>query len=111
MKHKPPPPTKPGSNAIDSKVNEHDKESKPLKLELGSGDMILMRGTTQANWLHSIPKRKSGEADRGRINITFRKAMVRGGTENYYQYNVGNGGVWRWDGRKGEMVSWMKPEG
>lgn len=62
-------------------------ESKPLKLPLGSGDMIVMRGPTQSNWLHSIPKRVGGESGRGRINITFRKAMVRGGTENYYQYN------------------------
>ncbi len=76
---------------------------KPLKLTLGSGDMVLMRGPTQANWLHSIPKRKGGEADKGRINITFRKALVRGGTENYYCYNVGNGGVWKWDIAAGEM--------
>lgn len=69
-----------------------------LKLPLGSGDMVLMRGTTQANWLHSIPKRSGkNEHDGGRINITFRQALVRGGTENYYQYNVGNGPVYKWD--------------
>lgn len=78
---------------------------KPLKLPLSSGDMVLMRGTTQANWLHSIPKRsgKGTGSEGGRINITFRKAMVRGGTENYYRYNVGEGGVWRWDGGAREM--------
>lgn len=49
----------------------------PLKLPLGSGDMVLMRGKTQAYWLHSIPKRAGkNEYDGGRINITFRKAMV-----------------------------------
>ncbi|PNS18575.1 S-methyl-5'-thioadenosine phosphorylase [Sphaceloma murrayae] len=80
--------------------------TKPLKLPLASGDMILMRGRTQSNWLHSIPKRKGGEADLGRINITFRKAMVKGGTENYYQYNVGTGHPFRWDENKGEMVPW-----
>lgn len=104
MKHKPIPPSikepKPGL-----------ENEKPLKLPLASGDMILMRGKTQANWLHSIPKRKGGESDRGRINITFRKAMVRGGTENYYQYNVGNGGVWRWDVFHGEMRPWVDPSG
>ena len=73
--------------------------------------MILMRGPTQSNWLHSIPKRKGGESDMGRINITFRKAMVKYGTENYYQYNVGNGGVWRWDNKKAEMVPWIKGKG
>ncbi len=94
MKHKPIPPK-------DGLVVE---ESKPIKLPLGPGDMILMRGTTQANWLHSIPKRAGPEASRGRINITFRKALVKGGTENYYQYNVGTGGCFRWDGKAEKMV-------
>lgn len=75
MKHKPVAP-KDGSAV---------PETKPIKLNLASGDMVLMRGETQANWLHSIPKRKGGDADKGRINITFRKAMVPGGTENYYR--------------------------
>jgi alkylated DNA repair dioxygenase AlkB len=81
-------------------------EPKPIKLLLGSGDMVLMRGRTQSNWLHSIPKRAGTEAGKGRINITFRKAMVKGGTENYYQYNVGSGGVFRWDGKGNKMVPW-----
>lgn len=80
--------------------------SPPLKLPLGSGDMVLMRGKTQANWLHSVPKRRGGEGGRGRVNVTFRKAMVRGGTENYYQYNVGGGPVYRWDEGRGEMRVW-----
>jgi hypothetical protein len=63
--------------------------------------MVIMRGSTQANWLHSIPKRKSGE---GRINITFRRAVVPAGTNNYYNYNVGGGGMYRWDERRGKMV-------
>ncbi|KAF7197121.1 DNA oxidative demethylase ALKBH2 [Pseudocercospora fuligena] len=83
-----------------------DSESKPMKLPLASGDMILMRGRTQSNWLHSIPKRKSGDADRGRINITFRRAMVKGGTENYYRYNVGDGGAYKWDSVNREMSAW-----
>ncbi|KAL8759437.1 MAG: hypothetical protein Q9199_000742 [Rusavskia elegans] len=101
MKHKPVPPQEndPVVNSI--------KSTKPLKLPLASGDMILMRGRTQANWLHSIPKRKGGESHQGRINITFRKAMVKGGTENYYQYNVGKGAVWRWDDAKREMMPWQ----
>ncbi|KAL8979408.1 MAG: hypothetical protein Q9177_006151, partial [Variospora cf. flavescens] len=102
MKHKPVPP-KDGDSAA-AEINN----AKPLKLPLASGDMVLMRGTTQANWLHSIPKRKGGESDRGRINITFRKAMVKDGTENYYQYNVGSGGVWKWDDRRKEMRPWQQ---
>ncbi|OKL57837.1 hypothetical protein UA08_07192 [Talaromyces atroroseus] len=77
---------------------------KPLKLPLASGDMIVMRGETQSNWLHSVPKRKGGEAGSGRINITLRKAVVPGGTENYYRYNVGDGGIYRWDNGKKEML-------
>lgn len=94
MKHKPIAPK-------DGVAVEH--EPKPIKLPLGSGDMVLMRGTTQKNWLHSIPKRANGE---GRINITFRKAMAKGGTENYYQYNVGTGGVFKWDAGAKKMVPW-----
>ncbi|KAI9669065.1 MAG: hypothetical protein M1831_000657 [Alyxoria varia] len=81
------------SNAADDKV----------KLPLNSGDMVLMRGRTQAGWLHSIPKRAGMGEREGRINITFRKALVKGGTDNYYQYNVGNGPVYRWNHNAGEM--------
>ena len=75
----------------------HPSESKPMKFSLGTGDMILMRGKTQSCWEHSIPKRKGGEAERGRINITFRRALTRAGTANYYKYNVGDGPVLSWD--------------
>lgn len=101
MKHKPVPPKD------NDPTCEQINNAKPLKLQLASGDMVLMRGKTQANWLHSIPKRKGGESDKGRINITFRKAMVKGGTENYYQYNVGKGDVWKWDDVKKEMRPWQ----
>ncbi|MCJ1469854.1 hypothetical protein MMC07_008497 [Pseudocyphellaria aurata] len=104
----PPSPSKlqpqPGSASTD----------KPLKFALASGDMMLMRGRTQSHWLHSIPKRavpssKSGPrsntaADPGRINITFRKAMTKAGTENYYCYNVGSGKVWKWDEGRVDML-------
>lgn len=96
MKHKPIPP---GPDA--------PPDPKQIKLPLGPGDMVLMRGKTQSMWLHSIPKRAGDEAKRGRINITFRKALVKGGTENYYQYNVGTGGVFRWSLKEKTMVLWM----
>jgi hypothetical protein len=100
MKHKPLQPNDPPL----------EKETTLIKMPLGSGDMVLMRGKTQSNWLHSIPKRtaKGGEAERGRINITFRRARVKGGTENYYRYNVGDGGVYRWDEGAREMRLWKK---
>jgi alkylated DNA repair dioxygenase AlkB len=83
-------------------------ETVPIKLPLASGDMILMRSRAQSNWLHSIPKRKGGEVGKGRIDITLRRAMVPYGTENYYWYNVGNGGVYRWSNEKREMEPWTK---
>lgn len=100
MKHKP-------------TAEKHESETKPLKLPLGSGDMVLMRGRTQGCWLHSIPKRvgKGDQAGMGRINVTFRRAIVKGGTENYYRYNVGDGGVWKWDGGSREMRPWYEGEG
>ncbi|KAK4951064.1 hypothetical protein LTR28_006967 [Elasticomyces elasticus] len=101
MKHKPIPPSTIAPVA----------DPKPLKLPLASGDMVLMRGRTQANWLHSIPKRKGAQSDKGRINITFRKTMVRGGTENYYRYNVGDGEVFKWNEGKRAMVPWAEVEG
>ncbi|KAL3480482.1 hypothetical protein BJX99DRAFT_17955 [Aspergillus californicus] len=82
---------------------ESGVSNQPMKFPLASGDMVVMRGETQSNWLHSIPKRKGGEAHKGRINITFRKAVVPGGTNNYYHYNVGSGVVHRWDEQEGKM--------
>lgn len=101
MKHKP---------ILPSEGGEILKQPKPLKLPLGSGDMVLMRGRTQANWLHSIPKRSGKNDASGRINITFRKAVVRAGTENYYRYNVGTGPVFRFDEETGEMRLWKKDQ-
>ncbi|RYP49766.1 hypothetical protein DL768_004553 [Monosporascus sp. mg162] len=102
MKHKPVP------NLADGAADGDDqREAKPLKLPLASGDMILMRGRTQADWLHSIPKRSGkDEQDGGRINITFRRVMVKAGSENYYNYNVNTGQVYRWDSVNSEMKQW-----
>ncbi|KAF2728277.1 DNA repair family protein [Polyplosphaeria fusca] len=95
MKHKP----------ISPSTTAPVAEPKQVKLSLASGDMVLMRGGTQAHWQHSIPKRAGAGAQQGRINITFRKALVKGGTENYYQYNVGTGAVHRWHVGAGKMVA------
>lgn len=100
------PPPRSKSNSV-SDFDSGGSYSRPLKLGLASGDMVIMRGTTQSNWLHSIPKRKGKAAERsipGRINITFRRAVVPGGTNNYYHYNVGDGGVFRWDETQRRMI-------
>ncbi|KZT44230.1 hypothetical protein SISSUDRAFT_1111841 [Sistotremastrum suecicum HHB10207 ss-3] len=88
-----------GSSRDFAMKHKTDKSAKPEKWTLDSGDMVVMRGTTQSKWLHSIPKRANAG---GRINITFRKAMNVAGTNNYYRYNVGEGPVHRW--RNGEMI-------
>lgn len=59
-----------------------DKSKGVEKFLLESGDMVVMRGTTQKEWLHSIPKRAKANP---RINITFRRAINTAGTENYYR--------------------------
>ena len=105
LKHKPLAKT---ANA--AAATGHVAERQVIKTALGSGDMVLMRGRTQGCWLHSVPKRKGGEAERGRINITFRKALIPAGTENYYRYNVGTGGVYRRDAARKEMTAWAKEE-
>ena len=94
MKHKP----------IAPKDGETATDPGQIKLPLGSGDMVLMRGKTQSTWLHSVPKRVGVDANKGRINITFRKALVKAGTENYYRYNVGTGDVYRWDPKQEKMI-------
>lgn len=117
MKHKPfPSQTQPSQNqrkGTGKAAGPRTNKLIPLKIPLGSGDMVVMRGTTQSNWLHSIPKRKgkNGEKIKGRINITFRRAMVPGGTNNYYTYNIGDGGVYRWDAKREEMVLQEKQSG
>ena len=55
------------------------KKRKALKasVELTHGSLLIMRGATQHNWLHQIPKttRDVGE----RINLTFRVVRAQGG--------------------------------
>ena len=41
-----------------------------MQLELGSGSLIIMRGSLQHNWLHQIPVQK--KIQNPRINLTFR---------------------------------------
>ncbi|KAJ5469291.1 hypothetical protein N7539_008909 [Penicillium diatomitis] len=113
MKHKPPPQTSQETSSPATITNPAPgsvAQTQPIKMPLSSGDMVVMRGSTQSQWLHSIPKRKGkrGDAVRGRINITFRRAMIPAGTNNYYRYNVGVGPVWRWDESEQEMMA--RPE-
>ena len=51
---------------------KHKTVSKTTQtIQLSNNSLLLMKGTTQHNWLHQIPK--SSKPAKARINITFRK--------------------------------------
>lgn len=58
-------------------AKEHTPPVPVEKWSLASGDCVVMRGTTQSKWLHSVPKRVNAG---GRMNLTFRRAMNTAGT-------------------------------
>ncbi|KAF7840505.1 DNA oxidative demethylase ALKBH2 [Senna tora] len=51
------------------KNNDADQHSFTLK----HGSLLVMRGYTQRDWIHSVPKRAKAEATR--INLTFRHVL------------------------------------
>lgn len=52
--------------------HKETKETKSILLEHGS--VLVMKGTTQTHWLHSIPK--SVKVTKPRINLTFRTIAI-----------------------------------
>ncbi len=56
----------------------HKKCREKLDIVLGHGDLLIMAGSLQQHWLHSVPKTKKLKTPR--INLTFRKieAATRG---------------------------------
>lgn len=72
---------KPGKVSIERR-NDEEPASKRLKrsshvdqhsFTLKHGSLLVMRGYTQRDWLHSVPKR--AKADATRINLTFRRVV------------------------------------
>ena len=51
-------------------LREKKQRSQRLKLELGSGDLLIMAGQLQVNWQHQVPKTRRAVGER--INLTFR---------------------------------------
>jgi len=49
---------------------KHKQTKQTVSLVLGHGSLLVMKGTTQTNWLHSLPK--SNRITQARINLTFR---------------------------------------
>ena len=52
----------------------HKKRKETLDIALGHGDLLVMAGTLQHYWVHSVPKTK--KVKNPRINLTFRKILV-----------------------------------
>ncbi len=50
--------------------HRHTKTLPAVRLSLGDGDLLVMKGATQAHWLHGIAKQKRNEG--ARLNLTFR---------------------------------------
>ena len=57
------------------------KKRKELRasVELTHGSLLLMRGGTQENWLHQVPKTR--RPVRERLNLTFRVVVAPGGLQ------------------------------
>ena len=51
-----------------------DPNTKPVRLSLASGSLLIMKGNTQSNYKHGIAKetRRRGP----RVNLTFRRIMI-----------------------------------
>lgn len=49
---------------------KHKKDKETISLTLQHGSLIVMKGTTQSNWLHRLPPTKSTNLPR--VNLTFR---------------------------------------
>jgi alkylated DNA repair dioxygenase AlkB len=48
----------------------HKRTREQVEVTLATGSLLVMRGTTQTHWLHSLPKMKKVRAPR--VNLTFR---------------------------------------
>ena len=68
-----------GKNAVIASVSfgaerklsfKHKSSKQTISLKLENGSLLLMKGRTQSNWLHSLPP--SSKIIHPRINLTFR---------------------------------------
>lgn len=55
-------------------VLKHKLTQEKVELWLDDGSLLLMAGTTQHHWLHTLPKTK--KVSRARINLTFRTIHI-----------------------------------
>ncbi|XP_071720892.1 DNA oxidative demethylase ALKBH2-like [Rutidosis leptorrhynchoides] len=59
----------------ESKRAKINGEEEKYNFKLKHGSLLMMRGNTQRDWLHSIPKRVMKAAISTRINLTFRMVL------------------------------------
>ena len=55
---------------------KHKQTKETIALNLAHGSLLIMKGTTQTNWLHRLPPTKKVE-DEARINLTFRTIIIK----------------------------------
>jgi alkylated DNA repair dioxygenase AlkB len=53
---------------------KHKRTAEKVSILLTSGSLLVMQGTTQSHWLHTLPKSK--KVLHPRINLTFRTMVV-----------------------------------
>jgi alkylated DNA repair dioxygenase AlkB len=53
---------------------KHKQTKETISLILEHGSLLVMKGATQSNWLHSLPPTKIKTATR--INLTFRTINI-----------------------------------
>ena len=53
---------------------KHKRTAEKVSVLLASGSLLVMQGTTQSHWLHTLPKSK--KVIHPRINLTFRTMVV-----------------------------------
>jgi alkylated DNA repair dioxygenase AlkB len=58
-------------------VLRHRRSGARHALDLSGGSLLLMRGTTQRDWKHALPR--TARLVAARINLTFRRIEARGG--------------------------------
>lgn len=53
----------------------HKEDKEKISILLEHGSLLVMAGTTQANWQHHLPK--TTKIQRPRVNLTFRTMLLR----------------------------------
>ncbi len=54
---------------------KHKETKETLSMILENGSLLVMKGTTQTNWLHRLPPTKKIKSSR--VNLTFRTMVIR----------------------------------